>query len=103
VNISIMLKFCYIFKRKTGAIFYPLLLETSFTIFLSNLLYACVWYVCPFSILSICSKFPDHKCGISIRVIKCTPLRCYPFLSFSGSCQIRTNTSVFCRRSDIPY
>ena len=47
-------------------------------IYFSNLLYACVRYIYPFRILSICSKFPDHKCGVSIRVIKCTPFRCYP-------------------------
>ena len=67
-------------------------------IYFSNLLYACVWYICPFSILSICSRFPDHKCGVSIRVIKCTPLRCYPSIvgcdEFSVLVVIYQNRSI---------
>ena len=72
------LKFSDIFKTQNRSSLPAPACSSLYAIYFSNLLYACVRYICPFSSLSVCALFPDYKCRVTIRVIKCTPLRCHP-------------------------
>ena len=76
--VPIELKFSDIFKTQNRSSLPAPACSSLYAIYFSNLLYACVRYICPFSSLSVCSLFPDYKCRVTIRVIKCTPLRCHP-------------------------